>query len=162
MHNVSMLTDTGHRVSFLMHDIARRSRCWFDARARSAGITRAQWRVLSTLLRNDGWTQSEVAEMLDVERITLCRMVDRLSEAGLVERRADPSDRRVWRLHLTERAAPLMDELSGIVDELEEKMLEALTPQQQEILTDLLLTVRDHIRERDDRDEQALAASARR
>ncbi|WP_340317793.1 MarR family winged helix-turn-helix transcriptional regulator [Rhizorhabdus argentea] len=130
-----------------MHDIARRSRYWFDARARTKGITRAQWRVLITLSRVDGCTQSELAEILDVERITLCRMVDRLAEAGLVERRADPSDRRVWRLHLTERAMPLVEELQAIAHEMEENMLAPLSAGQRALLTDLLIAVRDHIRE---------------
>jgi DNA-binding MarR family transcriptional regulator len=145
-----------------MHDIARRSRYRFDARARSRGITRAQWRVLIMLSRVDGPTQSDLAEMLDVERITLCRMVDRLAEAGMVERRADPSDRRVWRLHLTERATPVVDELSTIANEMEEDMLEPLSTEQRELLTNLLTTVREHMRENDDRVEQTPVAEARR
>lgn len=161
-HIVSMLTDTSRRVPFLMHDIARRSRYRFDARARSRGITRAQWRVLIMLSRVDGPTQSDLAEMLDVERITLCRMVDRLAEAGMVERRADPSDRRVWRLHLTDRATPVVDELSAIANEMEEDMLEPLSAEQRELLTNLLTTVRDHMREKDDRIEPPTVAGARR
>jgi len=142
-----------------MHDIARRSRYWFDARARSAGSTRAQWRVLFNLARVDGPSQSELADMLDVERITLCRMVDRLAEAGMVERRADPSDRRVWRLHLTERAAPVIDELGTIADEMEDKMLQSLSAAERRTLTDLLIKVRDCMREDG---EQLLSASGRR
>ena len=145
-----------------MHDIARRSRYRFDARARSRGITRAQWRVLIMLSRVDGPTQSDLAEMLDVERITLCRMVDRLAEANMVERRADPSDRRVWRIHLTERAMPVVDELSTIANEMEEDMLEPLSPEQRALLTSLLSTVRDHMRESDDRIEPPTAAEALR
>ena len=145
-----------------MQDIARRSRYRFDARARSRGITRAQWRVLIMLSRVDGPTQSDLAEMLDVERITLCRMVDRLAEANMVERRADPSDRRVWRIHLTERAMPVVDELSTIANEMEEDMLEPLSPEQRALLTSLLSTVRDHMRESDDRIEPPTAAEALR
>ena len=163
LHNVSMLTDTSRRVPFLMHDIARRSRYRFDARARSRGITRAQWRVLIMLSRVDiAPTQSDLAEMLDVERITLCRMVDRLAEAGMVERRADPSDRRVWRIHLTERATPVVDELSAIANEMEEDMLERLSAEQRELLTNLLTSVREHMRDKDDRIEQPAVAGARR
>lgn len=155
-----MATDTSRRVPFLMHDIARRSRYWFDARARSTGSTRAQWRVLFSLARVDGPTQSELAEMLDVERITLCRMVDRLAEAGMVERRADPSDRRVWRLHLTERAAPVIDELSAIADEMEDKILQPLSPAERETLTGLLVKVRDYMR--DDGEPTLLAPVGKR
>jgi DNA-binding MarR family transcriptional regulator len=156
-----MHTDTNHRVPFLMHDIARRGRYWFDARAREHGLTRAQWRMLISLSRHpDGPTQSELAEYLDVERITLCRMVDRLAEAGLVERRADPSDRRVWRLHLTEKAAPLVDKLSHIAIEMEETMLAPLSAEQRDLLASLLSTVRDHIREQDERGDQPVIAEA--
>jgi len=156
-----MLTDMSRRISFLMHDIARQGRYRFDARARSRGITRAQWRVLIMLSRVDGPTQSDLAETLDVERITLCRMVDRLAEAGMVERRADPSDRRVWRLHLTERAMPLVEELSAIANEMEEDLLEPLSAEERELLTNLLTTVRDHMREKDDRIEPPAVAAAR-
>ncbi|KQX22706.1 MarR family transcriptional regulator [Sphingomonas sp. Root50] len=157
-----MHTDLSRRVSFLMHDIARRSRYWFDARARSRGLTRAQWRMLLYLDRYDGPTQSEVAEMLDVERITLCRMVDRLAESGLVERRADPSDRRVWRLHLTAKAMPLVENLTGIANEMEDNLLAPLDAGQRATLTGLLNIVRDNIRDQDERAEQPLAADARR
>lgn len=133
-----------------MHDIARRSRYWFDARARSRGLTRAQWRALLYLARADGPTQTELAEMLDVERITACRMVDRLAEAGLIERRADPADRRVWRLHLTDKATPLVTDLTHIADEMEENILLPLDAEQRETLTNLLTIVRDHIREQDE------------
>lgn len=157
-----MHTDLSRRVSFLMHDIARRSRYWFDARARSRGLTRAQWRMLLYLDRYDGPTQSEVAEMLDVERITLCRMVDRLAESGLVERRADPSDRRVWRLHLTAKAMPLVEDLTGIANEMEDNLLAPLDADQRATLTGLLNIVRDHMREQDERAEPPLAADGRR
>ena len=156
-----MLTDTSRRIPFLMHDIARRARYRFDARARSRGITRAQWRVLFSLSRVEGPTQSDLAEMLDVERITLCRMVDRLAEADLIERRADPSDRRVWRLHLTERAMPLVGELGAIAMEMEEEMLEPLSREQRTVLTDLLTIVSDHVRECDERLEPSVAGTGR-
>jgi MarR family transcriptional regulator, transcriptional regulator for hemolysin len=157
-----MLTDANRSIPFLMHDIARRSRYWFDSRARSAGITRAQWRVLISLGRVDGPTQTELAELLDVERITLCRMVDRLAEAGMVERRADPSDRRVWRIHLTDKATPLVDELGHIAHDMEENMLAPLSTEQRETLTNLLTLVRDHIRVEDDRAAPAVSVEALR
>lgn len=157
-----MHAEMSRRVSFLMHDIARRSRYWFDARARSRGLTRAQWRMLLYLARAEGATQSEVAEMLDVERITLSRMVDRLAESGLVERRADATDRRVWRLYLTDKATPLVKDLTGIADEMEEIVLEPLDAEQRATLTSLLMIVRDHIREESDRPDPSVAAGGRR
>ena len=95
------MEDMSDDVGFLLSDAARLLRRSFDERARVMGVTRPQWRVLALLKRFDGSTQVTVADMLDVEPITLGRMVDRLQDAGLVERRADPADRRSWRLHLT-------------------------------------------------------------
>jgi DNA-binding MarR family transcriptional regulator len=84
-------------IGFLLGDAARLLRRAFDERARTMGVTRPQWRVLALLKRFDGSTQVTIADMLEVEPITLGRMIDRLQDAGLVERRADPKDRRAWR-----------------------------------------------------------------
>ncbi len=105
-------------IAFLLGDVSRLIRRRFDARARSLGVSRAQWQVLFALSRNEGINQTGLADYLEVETITLCRMVDRLAEAGLVERRADPADRRAWRLHLTDAAHPLLDQLKLLGDEV--------------------------------------------
>lgn len=99
---------------FLLSDAARLLRRRFDLAARAHGVSRAQWQVLFALSRNEGINQAGLADYLEVETITLCRMIDRLQEAGLVERRADPADRRAWRLFLTPVALPLFDELRAI------------------------------------------------
>src|SRR6476659_5939274 len=83
----------------------------FDRRAGSLGVTRAQWRVLARLSRTPGLRQIELADQLDMEAITLCRIVDRLAEAGLVERQPDPADRRAWKLMLTTKSKPLVRKL---------------------------------------------------
>ncbi len=101
-------------LAFLLSDTSRLLRRRFDAKARSLGVSRAQWQVLFALSRNEGINQTGLADYLEVETITLCRMVDRLEEAALVERRADPADRRAWRLHLTPTAHPLLEKLRGI------------------------------------------------
>jgi DNA-binding MarR family transcriptional regulator len=137
-------------VPALVNDIARQVRYRFDARTRMIGVTRPQWRVLLVIARLDRPSQSEVAELLDVERITLCRMVDRLAETGLVERHADPADRRVWRLHLTEKALPLIDRLSEIGEELESELLSVLSPEERDTLTDLLTRLRIGMASRDE------------
>lgn len=105
-------------LAFLLSDTSRLLRRRFDARARSLGVSRAQWQVLFALSRNEGINQTGLADYLEVETITLCRMVDRLAEAALVERRPDPADRRAWRLHLTDAARPLLDALRGVGDEV--------------------------------------------
>jgi DNA-binding MarR family transcriptional regulator len=137
-------------VPALVNDIARQVRYRFDARTRMIGVTRPQWRVLLVIARLDRPSQSEVAELLDVERITLCRMVDRLAETGLVERHADPADRRVWRLQLTEKALPLIDRLSEIGEELESELLSVLSPEERNTLTDLLTRLRIGMASRDE------------
>ncbi len=105
-------------LGFVMSDVARLLRRDFDLRARVIGVTNAQWRTLKTLARNEGSNQGTLAEMLEVEPITLARMLDRLEEAGLIERRRDPADRRAWRIHLTEAAQPLIGQLHIIADAL--------------------------------------------
>jgi DNA-binding MarR family transcriptional regulator len=99
---------------FEINETARALRRVFDQRAASVGVTRPQWRVLARLKREPGLRQVELAERLDMEPITLCRIVDRLEEAGLVERKADPSDRRAWLLELTEKATPLVKQLRAL------------------------------------------------
>lgn len=134
------------RVGFLLHDVARYFRYRFDERARGLGVTRPQWRALLTLARLDGPSQSELAEELEVERITLCRMVDRLAESGLVERRADPNDRRVWRLHLTDTANEIVGQLGEIGLELEEEALARLDERERVMLVEMLSRIADELR----------------
>lgn len=90
----------------------------FDRLAVGLGVTRAQWKVLFRLTRTPGLRQVELADMLELEPITLCRIVDRLEEAGLVERTRDPEDRRAWRLYVTTQAQPLVEKLQGVGAEL--------------------------------------------
>ena len=149
--------DAHEHIAFMLHDVARQIRYRFDARARDLGVTRPQWRALLYLARNEGVTQSELADLLEVERITLCRMVDRLAEAGLVERRADPADRRVWRLHLTAAALPIVDQLAALGAEIEQEALSNLTPADQIMLREYLFRIRDAIRHPDDNAGRSVA-----
>lgn len=141
--NVSMLIDPQTSVAFLLHDVARRFRQRFDERARDLGVTRQQWRALMHLARRPAVTQAELADVLDVERITLCRMIDRLTEAGLVERRGDPADRRVWRLHLTPGADAVVRRLATIGHELEEEALRCMSEGERAQLHADLIHLRD-------------------
>ena len=94
-----------------MHDVARLLRQDADRRARAHGMTRAQWVILFWLERQPGLSQKELSEILEVEPITVARLIDRLEARGMVERRADPKDRRIWRLHLCPPAEPVLAEL---------------------------------------------------
>jgi DNA-binding MarR family transcriptional regulator len=132
-------------LGFLISDVSRLMRRRFDERARLIGVTRAQWRTLVTLSRHEGINQGGLADLLEVEPITLCRMVDRLEEAALVERRRDPADRRAWQIFLTPKALPLLDQLRGLADGMIETALDGLSPARREELIDTLNVIRTNI-----------------
>src|SRR5258708_15636731 len=92
----------------LLHDIARLLRKRYEQRARPLGLTRAQWQVLAHLQRHEGINQSGLAELLELEPMTIARLVDRMEEAGLVHPLADPADPRAQRRLPTQRAQPLL------------------------------------------------------
>ena len=100
-------------IAFTIMDVARLLKTYADQRARQFGISRAQWAVLMRIDRTEGLKQSELAEMLDLQPISLTRLLDRLADNGLIERRADPNDRRANRLYLKPAAKPLLDRLVG-------------------------------------------------
>ena len=104
-------------IAFNIMDVARMLRTYADQRARQFGISRAQWVVLVRLDRSEGLKQSELAEILDLQPISLTRLLDRLAENGLIERRPDPNDRRANRLYLTPAARPLLIELADLGQE---------------------------------------------
>ena len=117
-----------------------------NRRAAVLGATKAQWRVLAVLKRNgDGARQVELAEALDVEPITLCRMVDRLEEAGLVERRRDERDRRAWRIYLTQAAAPVLAKLEEMGKAFNADMLAGIPAEEREIVLRALARMRDNL-----------------
>ena len=129
----------------MLADTSRLLRRSFDVRARDIGVTRAQWQVLTTLLRHEGVNQGGLADLLDVDPITVCRMVDRLQDATLVERRADPADRRSWRLFLTPRAHDLLAQLRPLADALIEEALAGIDLNDRDRLRDLLDRIRDNL-----------------
>jgi MarR family transcriptional regulator for hemolysin len=105
-------------ILFVISDVGRLLRTYADHKARQFGMTRAQWAVLLRLQRHEGLKQSDLAESLDIQPITLTRLVDRLCDSGLIERRPDPNDRRAKRLYLTAAARPLLDHIETQVEEL--------------------------------------------
>lgn len=127
---------------FLLHDVARMLRVDADKRARRNGMTRAQWAILIWLERQPGISQKELAELLEVEPITVARLIDRLEGRGMVERRPDPKDRRIWRLHLTPLAHPTLREIDGQRAEISAMLTEGLDPATLQIMTDGLLTMK--------------------
>lgn len=107
-----------HDLLFLLHDVARLIRVEADKKARAHGLTRAQWALLVKLERNPGLSQKEIADLLEVEPISVARLVDRLAAHKLVERRPDGADRRIWRLHLLPAAEAVLREIKVMRDEL--------------------------------------------
>ncbi|UYN94679.1 MAG: MarR family transcriptional regulator [Enhydrobacter sp.] len=108
-------------IGYVLSDVARLMRTVFDRRVREMGLTRAQWLMLTRLYRRPGASQSELAEMLEIDRASAGRMIDRMEKGGWLERRADGVDRRVWRLYLTAEArrvhARLWKRAEGTVDD---------------------------------------------
>lgn len=101
-------------LGFVLHDVARLLRKRFEQRTRAVGLTRSQWQVLAYLSINPGIQQGALADILEVEPITLGRILDRLGAAGLVVRERHPTDRRSWLLRLTEAAEPLLGQMSAL------------------------------------------------
>ncbi|MAC58993.1 MAG: transcriptional regulator [Novosphingobium sp.] len=126
------------RVGTVLAQVARLMRRAFDERAREIGVTRPQWQVLSVLLRHEGIKQGGLAEILEVEPITAGRMIDRMQDAKLVERKTDPADRRAWRLFLTPRGREIIDRLQPLARETTEKTLKGISEDDQ---ADLLRTL---------------------
>lgn len=111
----------------MLAQVSRLLRRGFDERARKFGVTRPQWQVLGLLSFNGGINQGGLAELLEVEPITLGRMIDRLQDAQMVERRADPADRRAWRLFLTDKGRTLLDQLRPFALETYEIALDGVS-----------------------------------
>lgn len=135
-------------IGFLLADNSRLARWAFDQQVREIGVTGPQARLLLNLHRRPAENQGFYAEQLEVEPITLCRMVDRLEEAGMVERRRDPADRRAWQLHMTPKSQKIVAKLQRSIDSLVDDMLHGLTSDERLEFARLLRTVGANLSER--------------
>jgi len=126
----------------LVNDVGRMLRTEADRRARCHNMTRAQWVMMMRLNRQPGLSQKELAEILEVEPITVARLADRLESRNLIERRPDPQDRRVWRLHLLPQAQPLLEQLTCHRDDLINLITAKLDPETVEIVVKTLRCMR--------------------
>jgi MarR family transcriptional regulator, transcriptional regulator for hemolysin len=133
---------------FLIYDVAQLVRRHADKRARIHGMTRAQWAVLARLEREPGITQSRLAMLTDVEPITIGRLVDRLEANGLIERRPDPDDRRIWRLSLTPKSAVQLRQIAAFRRELHDEMGDGLEAPDLAILVKCLQRMRANLTKR--------------
>jgi MarR family transcriptional regulator, transcriptional regulator for hemolysin len=134
--------DARRDVMFVLHDVARLIRVEADKRARAHGMTRAQWVILVRIESQPGLSQKALAELLEVEPITVARLIDRMERRGIIERRPDPKDRRVWRLHLCASAEPLLAELNEARTGLARMVTSGLDRAAVDQLSDALLTMK--------------------
>src|SRR6195952_82144 len=135
--------DEFHRdLLFLLHDVARLLRVDADKRARSHGMTRAQWAILIRLDRQPGLSQKELSELLEVEPITVARLIDRLEARGMVERRPDPRDRRIWRLHLLRPARDVLHEIDDQRADMTRMVTVGIDKKSLEMMTEALVRMK--------------------
>lgn len=133
------MTDQHSELGLLLHDVAHLLAKRFEQRARNLGLTGRQWQAIAFLSRYEGINQTQLADLLEIEPITLVRMLDRLAERDLIERRQKPNDRRTWLLFLKEAAHPFLvaakplgdatraEALTGVSDEDRDRLLQTLT-----------------------------------
>jgi DNA-binding MarR family transcriptional regulator len=138
--------DLSRNFGFLLNDVARLMRTAYDRRIRKLGLTRAQWWVLTHLYRSDGVSQTELAEILEIEKPTLGRLLDRLESKGWVRRDHDARDRRVWRVHLTTEVEPALRTMRALAAELRRDALTGISAAERERFVDTLLTIKANLR----------------
>lgn len=136
--NAAPVVEDRRYIGYLISDVARLMRASFDRRVRQIGLTRAQWQVLSLLHHRPGASQTELAEMLEVERATAGRMVDRLERKNWVERRADATDRRINRLYLTAEARDVQSDMGRIAEDMMDDAMASLGSNEREFLADMM------------------------
>src|SRR6201991_899817 len=127
---------------FVLAELQRLTRAYADKEAARYGITRAQWAVLAGVERNEGMKQTELAEQLEMQPITLTRLIDKLCDNGWIERRGDENDRRINRLYLKKAARPLLTKLAGLKSEITATALEGISPSEAERLVSQLESIK--------------------
>ena len=141
--------DPERSFGFLLHDVSRLLRKRFDRRARTIGLTRAQWSVMAHLSRNEGINQSALADILEIEPITLVHQLDRMEAAGWLERRLDPDDRRVRLLYLKELGRTILAKLQKLGIETKAEAVSGLPASEQDALIDSLTKIKTNLSARD-------------
>jgi DNA-binding MarR family transcriptional regulator len=140
-----LINDTDRGFGFLLTETSRLFRKLIDRRLHPLGLTRAQWSVLAIVSNRDGLSQSQLAEMLEIEKTTAGRLIDHVEKRGWIERRPIPGDRRLWGVCLTEQARPLIAEVERIVLSTRTEMLSGLSPEQQQGLSHALQAVKSNL-----------------
>ena len=146
-------------ILFELSDVARALRTYVDQRAREHGMTRAQWGVLARLERDEGMMQTEMAEALEIQPISLVRLVDRLCEQGLVERRPHPTDRRANCLYLSDKGRARLAQMVPLGREISGNVLAAFSESDVAELLSKLLSLKRNIRRAAARQHASAASS---
>ena len=141
-----MTTETPHDFLFLLFEVQRLLRLFADKEASRYGLTRAQWAVLAKLERSEGLKQTELAELMEMQPITLTRLIDRLCANDLIERRSDPNDRRANRLYLRPAAKPLLELLAKLRAKLTETALAGMSSDDAGRMLSQFASIKDNIR----------------
>ena len=140
--------DLDRSFGFLVHDVARLFARRFDHNGRRLGLTRAQCRTLGYLARNEGINQAGLADILEIRPMTLVRQIDRMEDAGWIERRPDPADRRARRLFLTAKAWPVLGRILNVANETRDEALTRLAPEEADQLIEMLHRVHGTLSDR--------------
>ena len=143
--------DPDHNIGFLLNDVSRLLRRDFNRRAQDLGLSQSQWRALAYLSRQEGVNQVTLAESLEVQPITLARLIDHLQQAGLVARRPDPDDRRAFRLYLTEQSQPLLERMWSLAGETRAEAVAGLPQKSVQGLIETLRRMKQNLIEREAR-----------
>ena len=142
-----MSPDEEHYIGYTMTDVARLLRTVFERRVRSLGLTRAQWVVIARIHRHPGLSQTEIADLLEIEKATAGRLIDRMEAKGWLERRADPNDRRINRLHLTDESRRMHALIWPIAEATVGDALGDLSTSEQRTLAKLMRRVKQQLLE---------------
>jgi DNA-binding MarR family transcriptional regulator len=133
------------RLGYLMHDVSRLRRSAFDRSLKPLNVTRSQWWVLAYLSRQDGMTQSQLAEELDLGKVAIGGLIDRLEKSDLVRREADVSDRRINRIFLQPQSKSLINKMRKMNHQLNEMILKGISHSELEITAKTLVTIKKNL-----------------
>ncbi len=154
-----IIHDSQRGAGFLLTDSARLLRKLIDRRLHPLGLSRAQWSILAILSNHEGLSQSQISLELEIEKSTAGRLIDQIEKSGWIERRPIPGDRRLWSIHLTDRARQLLVEVESVILQSRDEMLHGLSAEQQQLLTDILQTVKTNLSQALELDESLAGAA---
>ncbi len=135
---LKLMTRAHQSLGFLISDAARLMRRRFDRLTGETGLTRAQFQLLARVARSEGISQAGLADLLDMEPISVCRIIDRMEAGGWLTRKRDPNDRRAYQIYMTEAALPALDRMQAVADDVYADMLAGFSAKERESLMDLL------------------------